>query len=127
TQHGDALEDYEASPAGPHGVITFSSGVYEAGGVDFDPVAADVTLASANAAAQLWDQVQQTAKALVDEQMPYDPIAKGANWAIMEALHRCGVQAPLPPRRWAPGAGTLAVAAAQSGSTRRVGQAVVVA
>src|SRR5687768_12255569 len=50
-QYGDALEDYEPSSAGPYGVITFSSGAYEPGGIDFDPVAGNVTLASANAAA----------------------------------------------------------------------------
>lgn len=126
TQYGDALEDYEPSPAGPFGVITLSSGAYEPGGADFDPVAANVPLASGNAAARLWDSVQTTAKALGDEQIPYDPIGTGANWAIMEALRRCGVQATLPPKRWVPGAIALAPAAAVPGVfTRRVGQAVV--
>jgi hypothetical protein len=123
---GDPLEAYEPSPAGPYGVITIALGDHEPGGVDFDPAAADVTLATASAAAQLWDKVQQAAQALAAEQIPYDPIGKGGNWAIMEALRRCGVQAPLPPKRWAPGAGVLGAAAAQD-VTRRVGDAVVVA
>jgi hypothetical protein len=125
-QYGDAIEEYEPSPAGPYGVITISSDVYEPGGVDFDPVAANVTLASGNAAAQLWGKVQKAAKALEEEQIPYDPIGKGANWAIMEALRRCGVEVQLPPKRWAPGAFALAPAPmAQGVSTRRLGQAVV--
>lgn len=126
TQYGAAIEEYEPSPAGPYGLITISSGAYEPGGVDFDTVAADVTLASGDAAAQLWDKVQKAAKALGDEQIPYDPIGKGANWAIMEALRRCGVQAPLPPKRWAPGARAFAPDPMLQGvSTRRVGQAVM--
>jgi len=125
---GDPLESYEPSPAGPYGVITIALGAYEPGGVDFDPTAANVTLASANDAAQLWDKVQQAAAALAAEQIPYDPIGKGANWAIMEALRRCGAQAPLPPKRWAPGAAALAGDdGARDASTRRVGQSVLVA
>lgn len=123
---GDALEDYEASPAGPYGVVALSSGPYEPGGIDFDPAAANVTLASAEPAAQLWEKLAQAAKTLGEEKIPYDPIGTGANWAIMEALRRCGVQAALPPKRWAPGAGALGAGAAQ-GVTRRVGQAVMVA
>ena len=126
TQYGEAIEDYEPSSAGPYGVITISTGAYEPGGTDFDPVAANVTLASGPAAARLWDSVQAAAKALGDEQIPYDPIGHGANWAIMEALRRRGVQAALPPKRWAPGARELAPEAAMPGvSTRRLGQAVV--
>src|SRR6185295_13643124 len=86
TQSGEAAEDYEPSPAGPYGVITFSSGAYEPGGADFDPVAANATLASGNAAAPLWDKLQAAAKALQEEQIPYDPMAKGANWALTETL-----------------------------------------
>jgi hypothetical protein len=128
SEHGDALEGYEPPPAGPYGVITFSSGAYEPGGVDFDPVAANVTLANGAAAAKLWDKLQQAAAALQEEQVPYDPVGKGANWALMEALRRCGVQATLPPKRWAPGVGPVAAdSAAPSGPTRRVGQATVVA
>jgi hypothetical protein len=127
TVNGDALEDYEPSPAGPYGVITFSSGAYEPGGVDFDPVAANVPLAAGAAAAQLWEKVQRAVQALEAEQIPYDPIGKGANWAVMEALRRCGVEAPLPPKRWAPGARLISVdAVVQSASTRHVGDAVVV-
>lgn len=126
TQYGDAIEDYEPSAAGPYGVITISSGAYEPGGVDFDPVAANVTLESGNAAAQLWDNVQKAGKALQEEQIPYDPVGKGANWAVMEALRRCGVQAALPPKRWAPGASGTPDPVVQGVSTRRVGQAVVV-
>ena len=125
TQYGDALEDYEPSPAGPYGSIVFSCAPYEPGGIDFDPVAANVTLASGAAAAQLWEKVQKAALALQAEAIPYDPIGKGANWALMEALRRCGVEPALPPRRWAPGAGPVSDAAAPSGPTRRVGQAVV--
>jgi hypothetical protein len=126
-QNGNSLEDYEPSPAGPYGVITFSSGVYEPGGVDFDPVAANVTLASGAAAARLWDKLQQAVGALQAEQIPYDPIGKGANWALMEALRRCGVDAALPPKRWAPGARLVPVdPGLLRASTRRVGQAVVV-
>jgi hypothetical protein len=126
TQYGDAAEDYEPSPAGPYGVITLSSAAYEPGAVDFDPVAANVTLASGDAAAKLWDQLQKTAAALQEEQIPYDPIGKGANWAIMEALRRCGLQAALPPKRWAPCASLAADAAVQEPTTRRLGQAVVI-
>jgi hypothetical protein len=127
-QYGDALEDYEPSSAGPYGVITFSSGAYEPGGIDFDPVAGNVTLASANAAAQLWDNLQKAAQALQQEQIPYDPIGKGANWATMEALRRCGVKPSLPPKRWAPGVSLVASDFMTSGGpTRRVGQAAVVA
>ena len=126
TQYGDAAEHYEPSPAGAYGVITIATGAYEPGGTGFDPVAANVTLASGNAAARLWDSVQSAAKALGDEQIPYDPIGRGANWALIEALRRCGVQAALPPKRWAPGAGELAPEVAVPGvSTRRLGQAVV--
>lgn len=127
TQYGDALEDYEPSPAGPYGVIIFSTGAYGPGGVDFDPAAANVTLASGAAAAQLWDQVQKAAQALHVEQIPYDPIGKGANWTLMETLRRCGVQASLPPKRWAPGAALVVRDSTPQGvSTRRLGQAVVV-
>lgn len=126
-QYGDALEDYEPSPAGPYGVITFSTGSYEPGSVDFDPVAANSTLATGNAAAQLWEKVQKTSQALQDEQIPYDPIGKGANWATMEALSRCGVQAAPLPKRWAPGAGRLASdPVMQDVATRRLGEAVVI-
>ena len=126
-QYGDALEDYEPSPAGPYGLITFSSGAYEPGGIDFDPAAANVTLASANAAAQLWDNLQKASQALQQEQIPYDPIGKGANWATMEALRRCGIKAAVPPKRWAPGVSLAASdSAAPTGPTRRIGQAVVV-
>lgn len=122
---GDAGETYEPSPAGLYGVIAFSSGPYEPGGIDFDPAAANVTLASGNAAAQLWEKVGEAAKAIGAEQIPYDPLGKGANWAIVEALRRCGVGPALPPKRWAPGAGALGAGEAQD-VTRRVGQAVVI-
>jgi hypothetical protein len=126
TENGDAMEDYEPSPAGPYGVITFFSGTYEPGGVDFDPIAADVTLTLGAAAAQLWEKAQQAAAGLQAEQIPYDPIGKGANWALMEALHRCGVETALPPRRWAPGVRLNSIQPALLGaSTRRVGQAVL--
>jgi len=126
TEHGDAIEDYEASPAGPYGVIKISSGDYEPGAVDFDPVAANVTQASGDAAARLWQSVQKSAQALAEEQITYDPIGQGANWAIMEALRRCGAKASLPPKRWAPGAGAIAAApVVDEVTTRRVGQAVV--
>ena len=128
TQYGDALEEYEPSPAGPYGVITLSSGDYEPGGVDFDPAAANVTLASGPAAAQLWDKVQKAAEALQKEEIPYDPLGKGANWALMEALRRCGIEPSLPPKRWAPGAHSVACdPMLESASSRRLGQAVVVA
>jgi hypothetical protein len=126
TQYGNALEDYEPPPGGPYGVITFSTGSYEPGGIDFDPVAANVTLANAAAAAQLWEKVQTAATAMQEEQIPYDPIGKGANWALMEGLRRCGVQPSLPPKRWAPGISLISDPAAPIGPTRRVGQAVVV-
>lgn len=125
TQYGEAAEDYEPSPAGPYGVITLSSAPYEPGAVDFDPVAANATLASGEAATQLWDKLQKAAQALQEEQIPYDAIGKGANWAIMEALRRCGVQAALPPKRWAPGAGAPASGPVEDVVTRRLGQAVV--
>lgn len=127
TQYGDAIEDYEPSPAGPYGLITFSSGAYESGGVDFDPVAANMTLASGDGAAGVWDKLEKAARVLAEEQIPYDPLGKGANWAIVEALRRCGVTASLPPKRWAPGASLVAVAAAPSATTRRIGEAAVVA
>ncbi len=127
TQYGDALEEYEPPPAGPHGAITISSAAYEPGGVDFDPVAANVTLASGDAAARLWDALQKQAQALGEEQIAYDPIGKGANWAIVEVLRRCAVQASLPPKRWAPGASGLTPdPVVQDVSTRRLGQAVVI-
>jgi hypothetical protein len=126
TQYGDAVEDYEPSPAGPYGVITISCGVYEPGGVDFDPLAANATLASGAAAARLWDDVQKAAKALTDEQIPYDPIGKGANWAITEALRRCDIKVSLPPKRWAPGATATGAPAMAEVTTRRLGQAMVV-
>lgn len=128
TQYGDAIEDYEPSPAGLYGVITFSSGHYEAGGVDFDATAANVTLASNDSAAQLWQSLQKVAKAVGEEKIPYEPVGKGANWVIMEALRRCGVKAPLPPKRWVPGAGAMtATPPEQEAITRRLGQAIVVA
>jgi len=128
TRLGDALEDYEASPAGPYGVMTLSSGSYEPGAPDFDPAAASVTLASANAAAGLWEKLQQAAQALGAEGVAYDPTGKGANWAITELLRRCGLEPQLPPKRWAPGAGALPVEASERGvGTRRLGQAVAVA
>jgi hypothetical protein len=126
TQFGDAVEDFEPSPAGPYGVITITTGDYEPGGVDFDPVAANVTIASGDAAGRLWESVQKAAKALAAEQIAYDPIGKGANWALMEALRRCNVKAPLPPKRWAPGAGSISDAVLQVVATRRVGQAVMI-
>jgi hypothetical protein len=125
TEHGNAVEDYEPSPAGPYGVVTFSSGSYEPGCVDFDPVAANVTLAKGAPAAQLWEKVQQAAKALQAEQIPFDPAGRGANWALMEALRRSGVQALVPPKRWAPGASRASSDSLPSNAaTRRVGQAV---
>ena len=124
---GDSLEDYEPPSAGRYGVITFSFGAYEPGAADFDPAAANVTLATAHAAAQLWEKLQQAAQALRDEAIAYDPIGTGANWAIVELLRRCGVAAELPPRRWAPGAGALSGDASAQGATRRLGQAVAVA
>jgi len=127
SQHGDAIEDYEPSPAGPYGVITVSAGDYEPGGVDFDPVAANVVLASGDAAAKLWDKLQAASKAIHQEAIPYDPIGKGANWAIMETLRRCGVQVALPPKRWAPGASAAPDPVVEEDSaTRRLGQAVVI-
>ena len=126
TVNGDALTDYEPSPAGPYGVITFSTGTYEPGGVDFDPVAANVPLASGAAAGQLWAKVQEAAQALQAEQIPYDPVGKGANWALMEALRRCSVEAALPPKRWAPGSRPLAADALLQGARgRRISQAVM--
>jgi hypothetical protein len=45
----------------------------------------------------------------------------------MELLRRCGVQAALPPKRWAPGASILASdPVAPDVATRRLGQAVVI-
>ena len=126
TQYGDALEDHEPPPAGPYGVITFSSGPYEPGSVDFDPVAENVTIADGAAAAPLWDKLQKTAQTLQEEKIPYDPVGKGANWALMEALQRCGVQPSLPPQRWAPGVSLVTAPAAPTGPTRHVGHAWVV-
>ena len=127
TQDGEAAEDYERSPAGPYGLIAFSSAPYEPGTVDFDPVAANVTLASGNAAAQLWDNVQEAAQALQKEEIPYDPVGKGGNWAITEALRRCGAQVALPPKRWAPGATVLARDPLEDEiATRRIGQPVAI-
>jgi hypothetical protein len=127
SEFGDALEDDEPPQAGPYGIITFSSGAYEPGGVDFDPVAANVPLAKGDAAGELWEKVQQAAQALQEQKIPYDPVGKGANWALMEALHRCGVQPELPPKRWAPGASLVRVPAAPSAPTRRIGEAAMVA
>jgi len=125
-QFGDALEEYEPSPAGPCGAIAFLAGSYESGGIDFDPAAANVVLASGEAAARLWDGLQDAAKILQAEQVPYDPIGSNANWASMELLRRCGAQASLPPKRWAPGASRVAPAAQSEPVTRRVGQAVMI-
>lgn len=126
TRYGDAIEDFEPSAAGPYGVIAFATGPYEPGGVDFDPVAANVTLASGPAAARLWDGALRAAKALGEEQIAYDPCGRGANWAIMEALRRCGLRPEPPPKRWAPGAGALAPELALPGvPTRRLGHAVL--
>jgi hypothetical protein len=126
TVNGDALADYEPPAAGPYGVITFSSGAYEPGGVDFDPVAANAPVASGAASAQLWAKVQEAAQALQAEQIPYDPIGKGANWALMEALRRCGALAALPPKRWVPGVSVVDTSA-PSTPTRRVHEAAVIA
>ena len=123
---GDALEDYEPSPVGPYGAIAFSSGSYEPGGVDFDPMAANVVLASGEAAAKLWDGLENASKALQAEQVPYEPIGANANWASMELLRRCGVQASLPPKRWAPGASRIGPAVQSEAVTRRVGQATMI-
>lgn len=125
-QFGDALEDYEPPPEGPYGVITFSSGAYEPGGVDFDPAAANVVLASGDTAARLWDALRNAAKALQEEQIAYDPIGTNANWASMELLRRCGAQSWLPPKRWAPGASRLASTVSEDAVTRRVGHAVMI-
>jgi hypothetical protein len=71
-------------------------------------------------------KVQEAAEALQAEHIPYDPVGKGANWALMEALRRCGMDAPLPPKRWVPGLRLLAVnPTVQNASTRAVGQSVV--
>jgi hypothetical protein len=124
---GDALEEYEPSPAGPYGVITFSSGPYEPGAMDYDPAAANVTLASGDGAAELWNKLQTASTAINEEAIPYDPIGKGANWAVMEALRRCGVPAALPTKRWAPGASAAAPEAlVEEPVTRRLGDAVVI-
>ena len=127
TLHGDALEDYEPPAAGPYGAITFSTGAYEPGGVDFDPIAADATVASGAGAAQLWDALASQAKALAQEKIPYDPVGRGANWAVMEALRRCALKASLPPKRWAPGVSLVSAPAAPSAPTRRIGEAAMVA
>jgi hypothetical protein len=127
TQYGDPLEDYEPSPAGPYGVITFSSGTYEPGGTDFDPAAANVMLADGSAAGALWAKLRQAARALQEEQIPYDPVGKGANWALMETLRRCEVKAALPPKRWAPGVSLVFDPVGPGGPTRVIGEAVVVA
>lgn len=120
-------EDDEAKGTGPYGTITFLTGAYESGGIDFDPAAANVTLASAAAAAQLWEKLQGAAQALQAERLAYDPVERGANWALIEALRRCGVQAPLPPKRWAPGASAVSTQPRNdTGPTRRVGDAVLV-
>ena len=97
TQYGDALEDHESPPTGPYGAIAFSSGAYEPGGVDFDPVAANVPLANGAAAARLWNELEKAAQALQEERIPYDAVGKGANWALMEALRRCGVRPTCRP------------------------------
>jgi hypothetical protein len=94
--------------------------------VDFDPGAANVVLASGDAAARLWDALRNAAKALQEERIAYDPIGTNANWASMELLRRCGAQASLPPKRWAPGASRLAPAAPEESVTRRVGHAVMI-
>ena len=125
SQYGDAIEDYEPSPAGPYGVITISSGAYEPGGVDYDPVTANITIASGDTAGRLWEALQKAAKELQQEAIPYDPVGKGANWAIMETLRRCGVQATLPPKRWVPGASLVSASGSSAGPTRRVGQPAV--
>jgi len=59
--------------------------------------------------------------------VPYDPVGRGANWALMEAMRRCGVKATLPPKRWAPGLSLGAAADAPTAPTRRVGEAAMVA
>lgn len=119
-------EDDEPRLPGPYGVITFLTGAYEPGGIDFDPLAANVTLASGNAAAALWEKLQGSAQALQAEQTAYDPVEKGANWALMEALRRCGMQPVLPPKRWAPGAGAVSTESGKgTGPTRRVGDPVL--
>ena len=126
-EFGDALEEREPSPAGPYGVITFSSGPYEPGGVDFDPVAANAPVASGEAAAKLWEKLQQAVAALEAEQTPYDPVGKGANWALIEALRRCGVQPSLLPKRWTPGAAKPGPdPITHDSATRRLGQAVLI-
>jgi hypothetical protein len=125
TQYGDAAEDHEPSAAGRYGVISVSAGAYEPGGVDFDPVAANTALASGEPAGRLWEAVEKAAKGLHGEAIPYDPVGKGANWAVMETLRRCGVKASLPPKRWAPGAGVPADDPVQ-GVTRCLGEAVAV-
>ena len=66
-------------------------------------VNSNVPLASGAGAAQLWEKLVQAAQALQAEQVPYDPVGRGANWALMETMRRCGVKATLPPKRWAPG------------------------
>jgi hypothetical protein len=126
SQYGDAIDDYEPSPAGPYGVVAVSSGAYEPGSIDFDPVAANVTVASGDAAGRLWEAVQKAARDLQEEAIPYDPAGRGTNWAIMEILRRCGAKASVPPKRWAPGAAALADGEVE-GATRRVGQAVALA
>lgn len=126
TRYGDALEDHEPPAEGPYGVITFSSAAYEPGGVDFDPVAANVLLASGPAASQLWNRLQEAARALQEQKIPYDPVGKCANWALMETLRRCGVQPELPPKRWTPGVSLVSAATPPTGPTRRVGEAAVV-
>ena len=90
-------------------------------------MAANVPLANGAAAARLWNELEKAARALQEERIPYDAVGKGANWALMEALRRCGVRPDLPPRRWAPGVSLVGAPATPSSPTRRVGGATVVA
>jgi hypothetical protein len=126
TEHGKATEDYDPPKSEPYGVITFCSAPYEPGGVDYDPAAADVDVATGAAAEKLWQQLQAAAQALQEENIPYDPTGKGANWAIMAALGRCGCEPALPPKRWIPGLRLPTWGSAPEGfSNRLLGQAVL--
>lgn len=125
-QYGEAIESFEGSEAGPYGIITVINGPYEPGGVDFDPEAVTVTLESGELAGALWTKVQQACRMIGEERTPYDPTGNCANWAIMEALRRCGLNASLPPEIWAPGVNAIPVdPAVEEVSTRRLGGAVM--